>query len=66
MSKLKATRSGKAGKHRDQLTEARFKARAMRIARKPDAGDVALMARLFGRPDSDEPVGVLAGIRRSK
>lgn len=65
MSKLKATQSGKAGKHKGQDTFKCVYVRGLRKARVSTSLDLFLLDRIR-RGSSDEPEGALAGSRHVK
>jgi len=65
MSKLKATQSGKAGKHKSQDTFRDSFVCGLRKARVTNAMDVRLLDRIR-RGSSDEPEGALAGAHQVK
>lgn len=65
MSKLKATQSGKAGKHKGQDTFGCLYVRGLRKARVTSSMDLRMLDRIR-RGSSDEPEGALAGSHQIK
>lgn len=65
MSKLKSTKVGKAGKHRNNATYVSIVVRSKRVARVKTSLDMFLLDRIR-RVSSDEPDGALAGSRKVK